>query len=348
MKTQTAGRWGVVAAISALLVLGIQASPASACVCGVVAPTGDAKAMVSQTEAIVRWDGKREQIDLSIALDSEAAGAGLVFPTPNPAKVTAGDPGVFESVREHALPRATIIDDWWGFGVEGESPKTDEPVVLDTVQVGKLTATTLEASDNSGLSRWLKNNDYTVSKSARAALRDYVDQGWSFVAVKLTDDPESDDAGAGLSGRLEPISFSFRSDDLVYPMRASSFSSTPQDLRLYVFDDHRVSLAQYESPSRPVNAAQTTVWAGPTAGSTLADLGDFLTVFDLHIDDPSTQSRSDLLVVDALADEELIPAIVVANPISLLGIPVGLIVVGWGGFGLVLGLAFLVSRLRLR
>ena len=348
MKTQTAGRWGAVAAISALLVLGLQASPASACVCGVLTPDSDERATATGTEAIVRWDGNREVIDLAIDVDSDAASTGLIFPTPRPAKVTAGDPALFEAVRAQAEPDVTIVDDWWGFGVEGQSPEPAEPVVLKTVRIGKLSATTLEASDNAGLNAWLKRNDYSISNAARDALRSYVDKGWSFVAVKLTDKPKKGEDTAGLRGALEPISISFSSTELVYPLRVSGISQNPQDLRLYVFDDHRSELSQYDSPSKPVNAAQTTVWAGAVDSTALSPLGDFLTVFDLHLDNPKSQSRSDLVVTDSLADEEFIPAVVYANPVTLLGIPVGLIVVGWGGFGLILGLAFVTSRLRLR
>ena len=354
MKTRTAGRWGAVAAISAVLILALQVSPAgvssaSACVCGVITPGSDAKAKVSGTEAIVRWDGNREVIDLAIDIDSDAATAGLVFPTPRPATVTAGDPDLFDAVREQAQPDVTVVDDWWGFGVEGESPEQEEPVVLDTVRIGKLTATTLEASDTPGLNAWLKRNDYSISNAARDALRTYVTKGWSFVAVKLTDAPKKGETEpAALRGALEPVSISFSSSELVYPMRVSGISQSPQDLRLYVFDDHRVQLSQYDSPSKPVNAAQTTVWAGSTADTELGSLGDFLTVFDLHLDDPKSQSRSDVVVTDALADEEYLPELVIANPITILDIPVGLIVVGWGGFGLILALAFITSRLRLR
>ena len=349
MKTRTAGRWGAVAALSALLVVAFQVAPASACVCGVVTPDSDAKARVSATEAIVRWDGNHEVIDLAIAIDSDAASAGLIFPTPRPATVTAGDPDLFDAVREQAEPDVTIVDDWWGLGVEGQSPEPEEPVVLDTVRIGKLSATTLEASDSSGLGAWLKKNDYSISNAARDALRSYVDKGWSFVAVKLTDAPKKGEKEpAPLRGQLEPISIAFSSNELVYPMRVSGVSQAPQDMRLYVFDDHRVVLSQDDSPSKPVNAAQTTVWAGAVDKTKLSSLGDFLTVFDLHLDDPKSQSRSDLVVTDARADEEFIPSLVLANPITLLGIPVGLIVVGWGGFGLILGLAFITSRLRLR
>lgn len=354
MKTRTAGRWGAVAAISVGLVLALQVSPASvspasACVCGVITPGSDDRAKVSGTEAIVRWDGNREVIDLAIDIDSDAASAGLVFPTPRPATVTAGDPDLFDAVREQAEPDVTIVDDWWGFGVEGQSPDPEEPVVLNTVRIGKLSATTLEASDSSGLNAWLKRNDYSISNAARDALRSYVDKGWSFVAVKLTDIPKKGESEATpMRGALEPVSFSFSSSELVYPMRVSGVSQSPQDLRLYVFDDHRVQLSQYDAPSKPVNAAQTTVWAGSTADTQLSSLGDFLTVFDLYLDDPKSQSRSDLVVTDALADEQYIPQLVLANPITILDIPVGLIVVGWGGFGVILALAYITSRLRLR
>ena len=315
------------------------ASPAAACACGVIATEGDAKAAFSGERAIINWDGENQQIDLSLAMQSEAATAGLVFPTPNPARVSAGDPERFDYLEEQIAPRPIVVNDWWGFGVQGETVVDAEPVVLDRVRVGDLEATTLRASNVSGLNKWLKSNDFTLSKGNRESLATYVDLGWSFVAVKLV-------AGDTLDGRLDPIRFTFETDELVYPIQASSVTSNPQDIRLYIFDDHRVSLRQFEKSNRPVNAAQTVVWAGNVEGSDVADSGAYLTVFDLHLDNPKKQVRSDIVIVDALADDEVIPTVIRSNPISLLGIPVGILVVGWIAFGVVLVLSYIVGRFR--
>ena len=339
MRIWAARRWGAVAVVSALLVLVGIASPAAACACGVIAPQTDATAAFNGERAIINWDGERQQIDLTLNMASDAASAGLIFPTPSPATVTAGDLDRFEHLERQIAPQAIVVNDWWGFGVPGETPVTDEPRVLNRVTVGDLEATTLKASNVSGLNRWLKTNDYSLSTASRESLATYVSLGWSFVAVKLT-------ASATLDGALEPIRFTFDTDELVYPVRASSTASNSQDIRLYIFDDHRVSLNQFERSNRPVNASQTVVWAGDVSNSSVSDSGAYLTVFDLHIDNPKTQVRSDILIVDALADDEVIPTTVRANPITLLGIPVGLLVVGWLGFGIILLLSYIVGRFR--
>ena len=323
--------------MSALLAGASAAVPASA----LVAPAVDETATVVDERAIIRWDGSREEIEFSIDLDASAKSAGLIFPTPSPAKVTASDEASFTAVENFAAPRAVLVNDWWGFGVEGEDRDSTEPEVLDRVRLGSLEATTLRASNVTGMTTWLKANDYSLPKGGRDALKAYVKKGWSFVAIKLVDD-------AGLAGKLDPIHLSFDTDQLVYPVRLGVNAAGPTSLRLYVFEEQRVVLRQFENSNRPVNAAQSTVWAGKVDDPAIAGFGPYLTVFDLVFDDPSLQLTSDIVAVPALADDEVIPTVIVANPMTLLGVPTGLLVAGWGGFGLILALAFVISRLRSR
>lgn len=343
MCTRRARQWGAVALLSALLAGTAAAAPASA----LIAPTDDESASVADERAIIRWDGTTEQIDLLLDLDATAGSAGLIFPTPTPAKVTAGDPALFAEVERYASPRPILVDDWWGFGVPGEEPDEAEPAVLDRVRLGDVEATTLRASNVAGMTAWLRKNDYGLPQGGRDALKAYVKKGWSFVAVKLVG-KNAEDSPTALNGELDPIHISFRTDELVYPVRLGVTSEAPKSLRLYVFSDTRVVLRQFDNSNRPVNAAQTTAWAGTVKNPGIIELGKYLTAFDLRFDQPAKQLVSDIVAVPAIANDEVLPTEIVANPLTLLGIPTGLLIVGWGGFGFILGAAFIISRLRSR
>ena len=79
---------------------------------------------------------------------------------------------------------------------------------------GRCEATTLEAVDATGLTEWLDTNGYAIRDEIAALLDEYVEKGWYFVALKLTSD-------VPLDGGLDPIRFTFDSDELVYPMALS-------------------------------------------------------------------------------------------------------------------------------
>ncbi len=150
---------------------------------------------------------------------------GCVVPTPTPATVELGDVAVFDALERELRARG---DHRVGLvGAEGSPSETaararpgGSPVVLDQVQLGPIQATTLAADDAQGLTDWLDVNGYALPDAVAAQLGPYVDDGWSFVALKLTADLPFD-------GELDPIRFTFDSDELVYPMRMSAAATTP-------------------------------------------------------------------------------------------------------------------------
>lgn len=304
---------------AAALLLGLQvATPAAACACGAPAPRPGQDVIVDKEHAILSWDGSRERIELLLDMLTDAQDVGLIFPTPAPATVTAGDRETFVRIEEAIQPKQVTVDDWWagdgGVGSAGGAP----PVVLDQVQLGPVEATTLEASDAEGLGDWLDANGYAIRDEIARGLQDYVERGWYFVALRLTSD-------VPLEGGLDPIRFTFDSEQLIYPMDLSRHAVTPQRARLYVFQDHRARIAGLEDPV-PVLPGEQTVWAG-RAPSGLDDLGRYLTVIDLVFDAPASQIPGDLLVVQAGDDEPLQPAYTVTRPVTVFGVPFGVAVI---------------------
>jgi hypothetical protein len=324
-----AGCAGVLLAITSV------AAPANACLCGgVVTPPGVPVSVVSESAVISYADGI-ETIDYSLGLQTEAAQSGLLVPTPTPATVSAGDPALLAAVQHQSAPRKENVDDWWG---TADLPATEAaPRVLRSVTIGALEATTLAASDASGLGAWLAANGFALSAETSASTEQYVARGWSFVAIKLAADAE-------LSGTIDPIRVSFATNSMVYPAGMARADTGARSVRLYVLGEHRSSFVQ-SSTSVPLNAAQRTVWAGPTTVDALPD--GYLTVADIRFDQPSAQITSDIGVVQAPNDDAVTPAVAVIRPIELLGLPLGTLFVVWGGIGLLLLAGVIIGRVRL-
>jgi hypothetical protein len=321
MRSRHLARFAALLPLVAVLV-GFQiAAPAAACACGAPAPQPGTDVIVDKEHAILSWDGEQERIELLLDMLTDAEDVGLVFPTPGPATVTAGDRQTFVDLETAIQPREVIVDDWWDidFGVGAGAPDGGgAPVVLDQVQLGPVEATTLEASDAAGLTDWLEANDYAIRDEVATLLDEYVQKGWYFVALKLTSE-------VPLAGGLDPIQFTFDTDELVYPMALSKAAETVQRVRLYVFQDHRARVAGIDDPAAnlPYGSA---VWAGP-APDAMAGMGDYLTVVDLTFDTPSLQIPGDLVIVDNGDDELLIPAYEVHRSLNILGIPAGVVVI---------------------
>ena len=330
VRIRVAGRWVAAAAISLGLVLA--ASPATA---GTIV-TGDGTDISTGTQrAVISWDGETETVDLELHLSSDTGTAGFIFPTPSKAEVSVGDPSLFDRLDAATAPTGIVEDDWWG----RESESTDAASSIVRAPIDLPEPTVIKATNKKGLNNWLKEHEFVLSDAATDAVASYASQGWSFSMVTLS-------AADAFEGALEPVRFTFATDEVVYPLRLASATESALSYRFYVIDDHRTEFMQSPKTSRELNAARSVVWAGSLAGTGLESLGPYLTVTDIRFDTPATQVSSDIAIVDAPADDQLIPSIVVYHPIELLSMPLGWIIVVWGGIGLLFAAGYLANRFR--
>lgn len=310
----------LVAALVALGLVVVPVAPAAACACGAAAPPSGSEVSVGQEHAIVSWKDGVQQLDLLLGMLSADTETGLVFPTPAPATVSLGDLADFEAMDRVTTPRRVEEPDWWSFPGLGDGATAGAPPeVLDRVQLGPVEAVTLAASDAGGLETWLVDNAYELSPEVTPLLESYVERGWFFVALRLTGD-------APLDGDLDPLRFRFATDEPVYPLELSRAASSPQTVRLYVFDDHRQRVS-FVGGGEP--AASSTSWAAPVTGTEVERFGAYLTVVELYFSEPSTQILGDLEFRDALSDETTGTEHHVRVPFGILGVPAGWILVGF-------------------
>jgi hypothetical protein len=261
-----------IALAAMLLAFAFGASTAHACGCGIYIPR-EGEAKVAQERSLVRWDGQREDIVMSLGVLGGSKEAAVILPIPSRADVKLANDKLFDELDELTKPlvqeqRELAFNLSLGASAmppEGAVGAGAPPVtVLSRQNVGPFDVANLEATDASALKNWLDENGFQLEPRIADILQPYIDQGWTFVAVRL----QPDQAAAELGGDLTPLWIAFDSQELVYPMRASANADNSQSLNLYILADHRIDKQNAFGASR-VSYANWIEPAALVAGSAL-------------------------------------------------------------------------------
>ncbi|MFC1852502.1 DUF2330 domain-containing protein [candidate division CSSED10-310 bacterium] len=99
---------------------------------------------------------------------------------------------------------------------------------LSEQRIGSYDTTVLQATSPETLDNWLTQNGFvSLADEEKKVIRDYIAQQWCFFAAKLV----RDKAG---SGRPHPIAFDFASEQAIYPIRLTAFSSENPYFEIFV------------------------------------------------------------------------------------------------------------------
>lgn len=87
----------------------------------------------------------------------------------------------------------------------------------------------------------------------RKIVKDYIDEDWYFVLTKVSSEflddetaPTDDEYYYNQQREVMPLRISFPTVDVVYPLRISAGGMTSQSILLYIFDDHKVRVSNYD------------------------------------------------------------------------------------------------------
>ncbi|MGW3283063.1 DUF2330 domain-containing protein [Streptomyces sp. NPDC001002] len=277
-RRRNSARARVLAVVVTLLgiQLGSLIAPAYACGCGAMIPGERTRVTVGREESVVRWDGRQEQIVMSLTVGGDAERAAWIMPVPHRATVRLGDPALFTRLAALTAPVDRTRYHFWPqdgdwplvMGDEAGAPPPgpgDAPGVgvVGRQKLGPFDVARLTATDPAALDTWLGSNGFALPPRLSTALRPYVDRRWEYVAVRLA----PDSAGVPLDGTLDPLHLTFEADQPVYPMRLSALAATPQSLGLYVLAAHRMEprSAIGGEPPRVTYAGRVTGASGPLA-----------------------------------------------------------------------------------
>jgi len=221
------------------------AAPAWACGCGAYIPNR-AGASVSTERALIAWDGTTEDIVMAFSVSGSSERAAWVMPVPSAAEVSLGNPEAFDELVRLTAPRVEYRDDWrpsfdWLTTAGSAETMAGAPPgagvkVLGRQRIGPFDVTRLAANDPAVLANWLSDNGFPSPDGLEQNLAPYVADRWELVAIKLA----PAEATGTLTGQLQPLTLTFTSDRVIYPMRLSRSAKLPQTVDLYVLADHRM------------------------------------------------------------------------------------------------------------
>ncbi|MFD8383836.1 DUF2330 domain-containing protein [Streptomyces sp. NPDC059679] len=253
--------WLVVLALVSIQ-LGSLVWPAYACGCGGLVPGRNTTVAVARETSVVRWDGRTEEIVMSLTVGGDAHEAAWIMPVPHRATVRLGDRVLFDEVSEVTAPAHRTRHYFWprrgdwpfddrkieyvdGAGAGAGAPSSAPPRVgvVGRERLGPFDVARLTATDPDALRDWLEKHGFQLPDRLADGLKPYVRAKWEYVAVRLAPAAVADRGDGAkdvLGGTLDPLRLTFDSNRLIYPMRLSRLAKTPQNLELYVLAPHRM------------------------------------------------------------------------------------------------------------
>jgi hypothetical protein len=146
-------------------------SAADACGCGIYIPR-EGEASVAQERALIRWDGRTEDIVMALGVLGQSKEAAVILPVPSRATVKLGDAKIFDALQDLTKPRvekqlALFPPLMLGAGAAPVS-------LLERQTLGPFEVSTLAATDANALGDWLKTNGYNFPPEVATVLQPYV------------------------------------------------------------------------------------------------------------------------------------------------------------------------------
>jgi hypothetical protein len=237
-----------------------------------------------QKAFIIYEDGKEELV-ISVSFSGKASDFGWVIPIPNKPEISKVDSSIFRKLSEATEPKDNLLDMIRGdsayypmysggdflAGEEGLTEDKSTVEVIEEESIGIFDYAILKAGEVDDLKEWMEDNDYnlpsgeedeediywwedTDSKTqaelwsdALPIFQDYIDEDWYFVTVKVNNE-YTDSSGVKTQleeGSIDPLRFSFETTDMIYPMKLTGLAQRSISVTLYVLDDHKVRVENY-------------------------------------------------------------------------------------------------------
>ena len=247
-----------VAFLSVLLMLAV-AGTAAADPCGMVPPIytgpGSPIVRVGHQQTYVFYKDGVETFVIRPGFSGKVDEFGMLIPFPTPPAIRKVPDEIFGHIAAAIDPPEVVVDlrpQAFGRGGRGAllansfQTKTrslgvrrkNQVTVLRQEAVGMYEVAVLEAGSAAALKRWIDNHGYKYPDGMDKVCEEYIEDRWCFVAVKtkvgqksgVTPKPGQREVDPKLpkdstfDGSVQAMGFRFHSEELVVPMRLSSFN----------------------------------------------------------------------------------------------------------------------------
>jgi hypothetical protein len=244
-----AGTWFAIAALTP--------SPAVACG-GTFCDAGPQSMPVSQSGENILFvqDGAFFEAHIEIQYDPEtnAENFAWVIPVSSLPEISVGSDLLFSALLARSVPtygsnttQQCPIDAGGGddgdggvFFDSGSDPNPPPGVeVVLTEEVGAFQVAVLQATNVADLMTWLGENGYQQDPNAEPIFQEYLDEGFLFVALKLSRTAEM--------AEIHPVVLRYEGDEPCVPIRLTRIAAVPEmEIRTFFLGDHRSVPSTYK------------------------------------------------------------------------------------------------------
>ncbi len=191
---------------------------------------------------------------------------GMLIPFPNPPAIRKVPDSIFPQIEKAVDPPEVVVNLYPpppmaaamdSAAASRSSAGDDGGLAVNQVRVlreeavGMYEVAVLEAGSSAALKSWMDDHEYRFPEGMDKACDDYVTDGWCFVAVKTRVGPKSAvdpqpgmretqpglPPNASFDGFVQAMGFRFHSEELVVPMRLSSFNAGEMRNIVYILSD---------------------------------------------------------------------------------------------------------------
>ncbi|HMR75710.1 MAG TPA: DUF2330 domain-containing protein, partial [Polyangiaceae bacterium] len=240
-------------ASASVLLLGAMTESASACG-GTFCDTGPTAMPVDQSGENILFvmDGQNVEAHVQIQYQGVAERFAWVVPMPKVPTVSVGSQLLFQRMLQGTAPTYSFNTQslcgnggsggsaTGGFGgASGAAGAGGGPTVVFKETVGAFVVTVLQGGTAQEVSDWLSTNNYQSIPSATDILKDYVNQNYVFVAIKMT-------AGASVD-EIHPLVFKYAGTEPCVPLKLTAVAATEDmGVRTFFLGDDRVVPTNYK------------------------------------------------------------------------------------------------------
>ncbi|MBU1110391.1 DUF2330 domain-containing protein [Patescibacteria group bacterium] len=194
---------------------------------GMVMPPPSHWVYQSDQKAVIYHQGNTETMVISIKFRGDAEDFAWIVPVPSRPVVDKAREDLFENLDE-----LTKASDYriMALGGKFSSESADASVIVwETKKIDIYEIAVLSSTNSGALREWLTKNGYQYPSDYEYLLREYIEDNWFFVAVKVDTSIEPSIAEQKLkSGHAAPLKFTFTTSQPIYPMRISAVTYTPR------------------------------------------------------------------------------------------------------------------------
>lgn len=291
--------------------------------------------------AFIRHENGQEDLRILPAFYGNAREFAWIVPVPAIPTLETADAELFYQAATLAQPHYQHRDAEWGCSRTGYDVMDAGQVEVLREQLVGIYRTMIIGADDSdalvdSLTAWGFLHDQNTA-AVTPVLQAYVDRGWYFATMKVDSTALSGELpylDYYWYGQMQPIRFTFASEEMVYPLEISAVSaSSRSEVVIYTVGDHRMAYPGAETwYANKISASELSAIrrAHPTLGAEL-EVGDFFT--KLVRDYTPAEMTTDLVISRAASDDEF--RLINYSGFPLFSLFLGGSLLGWIGLKIV-------------